>query len=122
MRTDEITLTLPRDRNYYEIAHLVLGGLAVRHNLTVESLEDLQVALDELLEHDEEKLDEQLERDEERLDELLAEAPDMIAPCVVAIDRFWKIRRLRGRVPKVGRNAPCPCGSGRKFKLCCGRN
>ena len=23
---------------------------------------------------------------------------------------------------KVGRNAPCPCGSGRKFKLCCGRN
>ncbi len=22
---------------------------------------------------------------------------------------------------KVGRNAPCPCGSGRKFKLCCGR-
>jgi hypothetical protein len=23
--------------------------------------------------------------------------------------------------PKIGRNAPCPCGSGRKFKLCCGR-
>lgn len=22
----------------------------------------------------------------------------------------------------VGRNAPCPCGSGRKFKSCCGRN
>jgi uncharacterized protein len=22
--------------------------------------------------------------------------------------------------PKVGRNAPCPCGSGRKFKHCCG--
>ncbi len=25
------------------------------------------------------------------------------------------------RVPKVGRNAPCPCGSGRKYKKCCGR-
>ena len=24
-------------------------------------------------------------------------------------------------VPKVGRNAPCPCGSGKKFKYCCGR-
>ena len=24
-------------------------------------------------------------------------------------------------VPKVGRNDPCPCGSGRKFKACCGR-
>jgi SWIM/SEC-C metal-binding protein len=23
------------------------------------------------------------------------------------------------REPKVGRNAPCPCGSGRKFKNCC---
>lgn len=22
---------------------------------------------------------------------------------------------------KVGRNEPCPCGSGRKFKKCCGR-
>ena len=22
---------------------------------------------------------------------------------------------------KVGRNAPCPCGSGKKFKKCCGR-
>lgn len=25
------------------------------------------------------------------------------------------------RAEKVGRNAPCPCGSGRKFKNCCGR-
>jgi preprotein translocase subunit SecA len=23
--------------------------------------------------------------------------------------------------PKVGRNDPCPCGSGKKFKNCCGR-
>jgi len=22
---------------------------------------------------------------------------------------------------KVGRNAPCPCGSGKKFKKCCGK-
>jgi uncharacterized protein len=27
-------------------------------------------------------------------------------------------RRL---VPKVGRNEPCPCGSGKKFKQCCGK-
>ena len=24
--------------------------------------------------------------------------------------------------PKVGRNDPCPCGSGRKYKQCCGKN
>ncbi len=28
---------------------------------------------------------------------------------------------IRHDSPKIGRNAPCPCGSGRKFKLCCGR-
>lgn len=28
---------------------------------------------------------------------------------------------FRRSAPKPGRNDPCPCGSGRKFKLCCGR-
>ena len=25
-------------------------------------------------------------------------------------------------VKKVGRNDPCPCGSGKKYKKCCGRD
>ena len=29
---------------------------------------------------------------------------------------------VRRDVPKVGRNDPCPCGSGKKYKNCCGRN
>jgi len=28
---------------------------------------------------------------------------------------------VRRETPKVGRNQPCPCGSGRKFKDCCGK-
>jgi uncharacterized protein len=28
---------------------------------------------------------------------------------------------VRRMMPKVGRNDPCPCGSGKKFKQCCGR-
>jgi anti-sigma regulatory factor (Ser/Thr protein kinase) len=48
---DEITLTLPAEREFYRVAHLVLGGLAVRLNLTFEHLEDLQIALDELLDN-----------------------------------------------------------------------
>jgi preprotein translocase subunit SecA len=28
---------------------------------------------------------------------------------------------VRRDTPKVGRNDPCPCGSGKKFKNCCGR-
>ena len=50
MTFDEIRLTLPRERPYHRIAHLVLGGLAVRLDLTFDTLEDMQVALGELLE------------------------------------------------------------------------
>jgi len=46
---DEITLTIPRDADFHRVAHLVLGGLAVRMDLTVENLEDLQIALDSIL-------------------------------------------------------------------------
>ena len=27
---------------------------------------------------------------------------------------------VRRETPKVGRNDPCPCGSGKKYKKCCG--
>jgi len=47
---DEISLTLPADEAFHRVAHLVLGGLAVRLDLTVENLEDLELALDALLE------------------------------------------------------------------------
>lgn len=32
-----------------------------------------------------------------------------------------KIETIRREQPKVGRNAPCPCGSGKKYKQCCGK-
>jgi hypothetical protein len=49
MAADEITLTLPRGPEYQRVAHLVLSGLAVRLDLTVENLEDLELALDSVL-------------------------------------------------------------------------
>lgn len=33
-----------------------------------------------------------------------------------------KSSRTVVKPPKVGRNDPCPCGSGRKYKQCCGKN
>jgi len=36
-----------------------------------------------------------------------------------------KAQRLSGTVikgEKIGRNDPCPCGSGKKYKKCCGKN
>lgn len=31
-----------------------------------------------------------------------------------------KTRPVVNPIPKVGRNEPCPCGSGKKWKRCCG--
>lgn len=53
--SDEITLVIPRERDFHRVAHLVLGGLAARLDLTYESLEDLQLALDSLLERGEDE-------------------------------------------------------------------
>lgn len=46
---DRITLELPAEDDFQQVAHLVVGGLAVRLDLTFEHLEDILVALDALL-------------------------------------------------------------------------
>jgi anti-sigma regulatory factor (Ser/Thr protein kinase) len=46
---DEILLSLPCDARWRGVAHLVMSGLAARLDLTVETLEDWQIALEELL-------------------------------------------------------------------------
>ncbi|MFA5240170.1 MAG: preprotein translocase subunit SecA [Phycisphaerae bacterium] len=33
-----------------------------------------------------------------------------------------KVKQIKLEQPKVGRNDPCPCGSGKKYKKCCGKN
>jgi preprotein translocase subunit SecA len=32
-----------------------------------------------------------------------------------------KKKPVRRKEKKIGRNAPCPCGSGKKYKKCCGK-
>jgi uncharacterized protein len=51
---------------------------------------------------------------------------DDLAVLVQENFEYWLRRRLvpetiRRESPKVGRNDPCPCGSGKKFKQCCGK-
>ena len=46
---DQVRLTLPAEEDFRPIAHLVVGGLGVRLDLTFEELDDLQVALEALL-------------------------------------------------------------------------
>jgi preprotein translocase subunit SecA len=33
-----------------------------------------------------------------------------------------KVKQIKLEQPKTGRNDPCPCGSGKKYKKCCGKN
>ena len=38
---------------------------------------------------------------------------------------LYKKQKASGTIvkgPKIGRNDPCPCGSGKKYKKCCGKN
>lgn len=72
------------------------------------------------------------------VDELLEQAPDMLPYFVETIyrrrnglervimdydfeDGDWTFPDQPIRVAKIGRNEPCPCGSGKKYKKCCGR-
>lgn len=68
--------------------------------------------------------------DEER-EALTLEAPDLIPEYIEAL-HAWRVAHHDTAVPplssilqagsKVGRNDPCPCGSGKKYKKCCGLN
>lgn len=61
-------------------------------------------------------------------DDELENVRKAIMPNVREIQAYWLARRdefmpesrtVRYNEPRVGRNDPCPCGSGRKFKKCC---
>jgi uncharacterized protein len=62
----------------------------------------------------------------EELDDLLIDAGDLIPQVVPVIQDYWKLRSQPSPSPprssRTGRNAPCPCGSGLKYKRCCGAN
>ena len=52
LSADSITLSLPHAKPYHGVARLVVGGLAARLELSYEHLEDLQLALESVLERD----------------------------------------------------------------------
>lgn len=56
---------------------------------------------------------------------LVSEAQENLPDLIQMIHDFWRSKAsattVRNTGSKVGRNDPCPCGSGKKFKQCCGR-
>lgn len=57
MSDNVVKLVLPREREFDPVAQLVLAGLGARLGLTFESLDDLHLALSELVERDESEVD-----------------------------------------------------------------
>ena len=59
----------------------------------------------------------------EKLEEIIADCEEELPQSIADIFLFWQAKRgvptLRRDEAKVGRNDPCPCGSGKKFKQCC---
>lgn len=54
-------------------------------------------------------------------DALMARGGQDVPAEAVIPKREHKQQTVRRDMPKVGRNDPCPCGSGKKYKHCCGR-
>ena len=59
------------------------------------------------------------------LDDEQEDLAELLGDCAAALMEHWLPQRkrsstLRREAPKVGRNDDCPCGSGKKFKKCCG--
>jgi uncharacterized protein len=54
---------------------------------------------------------------DEAIEELVATVADLYD---LTSDLRYKVETVRRETPKVGRNDPCPCGSGKKFKQCHG--
>jgi anti-sigma regulatory factor (Ser/Thr protein kinase) len=49
---DSVTLSFPRDNRYYAVARLVVGGMAAPLQMSYDALDDLQLAISSLLDHE----------------------------------------------------------------------
>ena len=69
--------------------------------------------------------DDDMELADGQIEALKTEAPSIIPGLVTTLYAANKANRQAAEpaappAPKPGRNDPCPCGSGRKYKKCCG--
>lgn len=102
-----------------------VGGLALRQDTWLDMLQDEEAAMPvmSILGLIADEYDAEAER---LTTEVRAQVIELLPMTILAIHHFWRhgtsmpLHRKPVRVAKVGRNEPCPCGSGRKYKKCCG--
>jgi uncharacterized protein len=99
-------------------------GLAGKHSEELSELLEPMFLLNGMLKEDVEKSGERWFTPAEEA-RLVADIHENLPVIVQAIYNFWRNKRSGGAAKpaesKSGRNDPCPCGSGRKYKQCCGR-
>ena len=62
----------------------------------------------------------------DNLEDIFKDSVDAIAEFILLIRKYWRVQTASPDRPirsfRTGRNDPCPCGSGKKYKRCCGIN
>ncbi|HKX93534.1 MAG TPA: SEC-C metal-binding domain-containing protein, partial [Methylibium sp.] len=64
---------------------------------------------------------EAIEQQSETISNVTYTHPTEDGSVVSEADAATEVAARMAEVPRVGRNDPCPCGSGKKYKLCHGR-
>lgn len=104
-----------------------LGGdwyeMAGKHADDLSELLEPMFMLNGMLKEDAEKSGERWFNPAEEA-RLMADIQENLPVIVQTLYNFWRAKRggvtVQRDEPKAGRNDPCPCGSGKKFKQCCG--
>ncbi|SPB15526.1 yecA family protein [Caballeronia novacaledonica] len=147
---DELEVTLDEDAVYLPVLSLdeedgvahanewaegFVAGVEMRRESWSELFDDdehMGSLLPVLMLYHEDDPDPELRTDPEAFEDRDTIIQEMIAGLTL-IYRYFDARRkeralqdapapMRRTSEKVGRNEPCPCGSGRKYKHCCGAN
>jgi len=88
----------------------MFGGMVERVKAQiVSSLMRVRVVREDEVERLEQERRQRMEQEQQRLRQLGGSETEHAA------------KPVRREGDKVGRNAPCPCGSGKKYKRCCGK-
>ena len=123
--TEVVEGTVKELAEKYGTEVLIMTGFldGINESLKVENpIEELEDTTEVSLEYDPEKLYKNMV--DAKADWLynLEEWDNLLTP--ERRKELYKEQKLSGTVikeKKVGRNDPCPCGSGKKYKYCCGR-
>ncbi|SAK51870.1 yecA family protein [Caballeronia temeraria] len=147
---DDLEVTLHEDAVYLPVLSLdeedgiahanewaegFMAGIEMRHeswNALLDDDEQAEALLPVLLLYHEDDPDPELRSDPEAFEDRDTIIQEMIAE-LTYIYRYFEPHRkenamrdapapIRRTSEKVGRNEPCPCGNGRKYKHCCGAN